>query len=154
MRTLTTQKSIVCLELIYVWETILKALFIFNNKRKRSPFLTKKNEALFVWYVFISYSWTFHKLEKLFLVSKNAMKTLTTQKSIVWSELIYIWVKTLKALFVSNNRGKHCSFLEQQMHRCSVMYKLSSVVSICDFLNNNRWKHLVNNCRLLRLTSW
>ena len=34
------------------------------------------------------------------------MKTLTTQKSIVWSELKYVRVTTLKALFVSYNNGK------------------------------------------------
>ena len=50
----------------------------------------KKNEALFVWYVLVSYSRTFHKVGKLFLVSQNVMKTLTTQKSIVWSELKYV----------------------------------------------------------------
>ena len=64
---------------------ILKALFVSNNKGKRSPFLTKKSEVLFVWYGLVSYSRTFRKLKKLFLVSKNATKTLTTQKSIVWS---------------------------------------------------------------------
>ena len=37
MKTLTTQKSIVCSELKYVWVTILKALFVSNNKGKRSP---------------------------------------------------------------------------------------------------------------------
>ena len=37
-----------------------------NNKGKRFPFLTK-NEALFVWYVIVSYSRTFRKLEKLLL---------------------------------------------------------------------------------------
>ena len=42
MKTLTTQKSIVCLELKCVWVTILKTLFVSNNKGKRSPFLTKK----------------------------------------------------------------------------------------------------------------
>ena len=68
---------------------ILKALFVSNNKGKRSLFLTKKNEALFDWYVLVSYSRTFRKLEILFLVSKNSMKTLTTQKSIIWSERPY-----------------------------------------------------------------
>ena len=45
---------------------ILKAFFVSNNKGKCSPFLTK-NEALFVWYVLVSYSQIFCKLEKLFL---------------------------------------------------------------------------------------
>ena len=65
-------------------------LFVSNSKRKRSPFLTKKNEALFVCYVRLSYSRSFRKLEKLILVSENAMKTLTTQKSIICSELKYV----------------------------------------------------------------
>ena len=69
---------------------ILKALFVSNNEGKCSTFMTKKNEALFVWYVLVSYSRTFRKLGKLFLVSQNVMKTLTTQKSIVWSELKYV----------------------------------------------------------------
>ena len=44
---------------------ILKALFIPYNKGKRCSFLTK-NEALFVWYVIVSYSRTFRKLDKLY----------------------------------------------------------------------------------------
>ena len=53
----------------------------------------------------------YESLRNSFLVSNNTMKTLTTQKSIVWSELKYVWVTILKALFVSNNKGKRCSFL-------------------------------------------
>ena len=34
------------------------------------------------------------------------MKTLTTQKLIVWSELKYVWVTMLKAFFLSNNKMK------------------------------------------------
>ena len=36
------------------------------------------------------------------------MKTLTTQKTIIWSELKYVWATILKVLFVSNNKVKHC----------------------------------------------
>ena len=36
------------------------------------------------------------------------MKTLTTQKSIVWSELKYVRATILKALFVANNKEKRC----------------------------------------------
>ena len=32
----------------------------------------------------------------------NTMKTLTTQKTIRWTELKYVWVMTQKGLFVSN----------------------------------------------------
>ena len=47
-----------------------------NNSKKRCSLLTIKgsivhfqqqNEALFIWYVIVSYSQIFHKLEKLFL---------------------------------------------------------------------------------------
>ena len=47
-----------------------------NNSKKCCALLTTKgsivhfqqqNEALFIWYVVVSYSQTFHKLEKLFL---------------------------------------------------------------------------------------
>ena len=34
------------------------------------------------------------------------MKTLTTQKLIVWSEFKYVWVTMLKAFFLSNNKMK------------------------------------------------
>ena len=67
MKTLTTQKSIVCSELKYVSVKILKALFVSSNKGKRFPFQTEEYEALFVWYVLVSYPQTFRKLEKLFL---------------------------------------------------------------------------------------
>ena len=113
MKTLTTQKSIVWSELKYVWVTILKALFVSNNKGKRSSFGM---------YSFLIHG-HFVCLKNFLLVSNNTMKTWTTQKSIVWSEFKYVWVTTLKALFVSNNKGKRCSFLQQQMHGCSVTYR-------------------------------
>ena len=56
-------------------------------------------------YSFLTH-WHFVSLRNSFLVSNK--KTLTTQKLIMWSELKYVWATILKALFVSNKKGKHC----------------------------------------------
>ena len=64
---------------------ILKALFVSNNKGKRSPFLTKKGKCCsFGMYSFLTHG-HFVCLKNFFLASNKAMKTLT-QKSIIWSE--------------------------------------------------------------------
>ena len=64
---------------------ILKALFVSNNKGKRSPFLTKKVKCCsFGMYSFLTHG-HFVSLKNFFLASNKAMKTLT-QKSIIWSE--------------------------------------------------------------------
>ena len=58
-------------------------------------------------YSFLTH-WHFVSLRNSFLVSNNTMKTLTTQKSIIWSQWKYVWATILKVLFVSNKKGKHC----------------------------------------------
>ena len=72
----------------------------------------------FSMYSFLTHG-RFVSLRNFISVSNNPMKTLTTQKSIVWSELKYVWVTILKALFVSNNKGKRSPFLTKKMKRCS-----------------------------------
>ena len=58
-------------------------------------------------YSFITH-WHFVSLRNSFFVSNNTMKTLTTQKSIIWSQWKYVWATILKVLFISNKKGKHC----------------------------------------------
>ncbi|RMX61395.1 hypothetical protein pdam_00018292 [Pocillopora damicornis] len=65
---------------------ILKTLFFPNDKGKRCSFLTT-NEAFM--YSFLTHG-RFVSLRNFISVSNNPMKTLTTQKSIVWSELKYV----------------------------------------------------------------
>ena len=68
---------------------MLKAWFVSNNKGKRSPFQTKKmKRCSFGTYSFLTHG-HFVSLRNFFLVSNKAMKTLTTQKSIIWSERPY-----------------------------------------------------------------
>ena len=50
----------------------------------------------------------FVSLRNSFLVYNNTMKTLTAQKSIIWSQLKYVRAMILKVLFVYNNKVKHC----------------------------------------------
>ena len=55
------------------------------------------------------YSWeTF--ITQAELVSYNTMMTLTTQKTIRWSALKYVWLTTLMVSFVSNKKMKLFSF--------------------------------------------
>ena len=82
MKTLTTQKSIVCSELKYVWVSTLKALFASNNKRKRSPFLTKKKRCSFGMYSFLTHGHfvslgnSFLFLKMLFLEPRKSFSSL------------------------------------------------------------------------------
>ena len=70
MKTLTTQKTIICMFGIEIClSNNSKSAVRFLQQREAFSVSNKKNEALFVWYVLVSYSRAIGKLEKLFLVS-------------------------------------------------------------------------------------
>lgn len=78
------------------------ALFVSDNTMKIMKYSKYVQvTTLKVWYVLVSYG-SFVNLRKLItqaiLVFNKTMKISTIQKSIIWSELKYIRVMTLKAL--------------------------------------------------------
>ena len=79
-----------------------EALFVSDNTMKIMKYSKYVQvTTLKVWYVLVSYG-SFVNLRKLItqaiLVFNKTMKISTIQKSIIWSELKYIRVMTLKAL--------------------------------------------------------
>ena len=72
MKTLTTHKSIVF------------EIGLSNDSKKTFVSYIKMERFLFIMYSFLTHG-PFESLRNFFLVSNKAMKTLTTQKSIIWS---------------------------------------------------------------------
>ena len=87
MKTLTTQKSIICLFGIEIClSNDFKGVVRFQQQREAFSVSDKKiKRCSFGTYSFLTHG-HFVSLRNFFLVSNKAMKTLTTQKSIIWSE--------------------------------------------------------------------
>ena len=109
----------------------LKVLFVSNNKMKCCSF------GMYLFHTQGHIINLRNFITQVLLVSSCTMKTSTTQKSIIWSELKYVWLTTVKALV-----ALHCLFGIHLYHTHKYFPNLRNFITRVVLIANNTTKTL------------